>query len=441
MIMVTTRSADKRLDAPKEEDLVLRSRRIGSPRSTLSTPSRASKRTASTAEDAGSPHVKRLRSGHEDSTHDGDFHVVVNVPIKSTRSHGDPAFQESIQKSDAIDELISELDNDKVARLSSSHSTPTSALATNTDTPPDQKNETFRTPATSRHKRFDSEEIDDDTILASNAIDSLATQGYQTAEEEINASDDDAPEMQTTKTAPTLPQRKSARTPRAKKNPQPIAGITDGNSGTIEVVSTPSGNNSSASGNEIDSTIAKHDKSQQESTDGFAPVGTVSSMADPQEIRHGTAARSLAKLDSGLSLDTVNETLPLNSASEPPLLPNATLATAETNLVPKVSNSSSKAALLATSVSAHSQFVRTGLEVSSLRRLDSAADTLESSNRTQMRRRDPTLTSNTVQLPLKPNSSLSIYRRDKLQQKVAGSAGGFNMQSDWPKKRSSFVVS
>lgn len=435
--MVTTRSADKRLDASREEDLVLRSRRIGSPRSTASTPSQASKRTAVTSGNTISPRPKRARFEADASAQNEASRVMVNVPPKSTSWDDSPSSDRVTKEFGS--KVETNLTPDDKARTNhvDDQATPTPKAAAALETP-DQGNETYRTPATSRHRRFDSDEIDDDTIVVSTAPNSNATQGYQTAEEEINDSDNEAPEIQTAKIVPTLPQRKPARTPKTKRPYKAIVSTISGDGDTIEVASSQAGVEPLAPVKAIDSTIVEQNTFEKEATNA---TGSDFQVSESQEQQATSSFHQLADstFQTFLSLEEGPSLHPIQPASfSATEIPSGT---ADYDIESVALSNSTAQDVPSADASAHLGVDTNGHEILNSHRDSSVRNTIDASRIFEIRNPEFTSIPTSVRLPRKTTSSLSGHRRGKMQQKVTGSAGGFKMQTNWSKKRSSFVVS
>lgn len=368
---------------------------------------------------------------------------MVNIPVKSTRLQSKTDSIEPDEHPQYTDEPDIETYDDRVAEDTRILATPRSVAVTSTETPPNQGNEAFKTPATSRHKRFDSEETDDDTIVISATIDSTATHGYQTAEEEISNSDDDAPEIETSKAAPSLPHRKSGRSSRAKKSSQHVVRNAGSDVDTIEAELKQPENNPSAPRNVIDTPITEHDKPRIESTSVATLTGLEPSIVESQKSPIDHVPQSLGNPDHRPipSTGTVQVVSTANTPSES-LPANETTTVSvddKVNALGLPSPPEHEASLKVNNIP--SQDTMKDNEGFKLLIRDPSAHTHFLSNSIQARQADPTPASTSVRLPLKATSSLSSYRRDRLHQKAASSAGAFRMQNDWSKKRSSFVVS
>lgn len=426
--MVTTRSADKRLDASKEEDLVLRSRRIESPRSTASTPSQVPKRNAASAEHLGSPRNKRSRPNADDAAVNGGFRVVVNVPVTSTGTSSSQHIQDESNEIASVNESIKSLPVARTTQANKAQVPTAPARATSPGTPLRYPNETFRTPATSRHRRFDTEDSDhgDDTIMVSAGVDSAPAQGYQTAEEEIEDSDDEAPEVQTTKAAALLPRGRVGRTRKAKKEPQPMASIIDEDADTVEVSLAQIGTSPLSRGPAIDSADP-----QNADFDEKQVIPSESEASSALVARSQTISTTRSITDDGLGTET-----PLHRTIAPPETASASHTALETMDFSTMSSSlpeTPKREILPPNP--HVSLVnynnwQAGEESHIMRAYR---------KRTRHSELFPT-TSSAIRLPSRSISSVSSFRKDKLQQKVAGSAGAVRMQADWSKKRRSFVV-
>lgn len=197
--MVTTRSADKRVDG-RDEDLVLRSRTIISPTSQDLTPSRTRKR-ATNNDDGATPSTKRSRK-------------IVSMELKSTKSNLSTEPQNAVHDDDAKIVTVPQLDTTEGA-------SPSAQVAIDTHTADSEstprQREVFRTPATSRHKRFDSVDPED-TITLNRELSPNLAKGYETAEEVIADSEesDEAPEMSSTKIQSVQSQTTDASSVRRK---------------------------------------------------------------------------------------------------------------------------------------------------------------------------------------------------------------------------------
>ena len=205
--MVTTRSADKRADA--QEDLVLRSRTIHSP---LATPSQPRKRGLTTLQKQD-PGRKRARLGL-DGTTEAEHQKQHESGMSSTGGHDQ-----------TLNPQASTVSVDGEKSFSEDYLTSTvadGAAADRKDDSSPSKGNIFRTPATSRHKRFGSEELGDGASLGSAGTNSSAQNAYDTAEEVIEDSDE-APELATAKIKPARPQQKARQTPRPKRTPMHAA--------------------------------------------------------------------------------------------------------------------------------------------------------------------------------------------------------------------------
>lgn len=447
--MVTTRSADKRLDTSRAEDLVLRSRTIESPNSTASTPSQSQKRTASARENINGLRSKRLRTDPAGNAANKSSHVVVNIPVKSIHHDNDSAPDNSTTETDQKTEVKTTRDNDLTTDDDSGQVTPKTKITTLAETP-DQGSQTFKTPATSRHKRFDSEEPDDDTILVGAAIDSSAPQGYQTAEEEIADSDDDdaAPEIESTKVAPRLPQRKSARTPRVKKQSETALSNVGLNDETVEVVPSQTETESVTIGKESSISVSDHGfdevaEVQKPEQGGLRDTGLVSSAPGSAHFQTTTSSQPLTyTTTSAPSNIPSGELAPANQKEARPLPSNQELL--DSRDIDTESVTVSDSTLQDLSLTERNASSRVRVVPNEISRTTSdipSSRALVKSAKTQLRASESTPGPSSVRLPARATSGVSDYRRRKFQQKVAGSAGGFKMQTDWSKKRSSFVVS
>jgi len=212
--MVTTRSADKRVDTTRAEDLVLRSRTVHSPSSSTPTPSQLRKRRVRERDPQDSPRPKRARIGL-DGANDAEDANPSGVDVASAKV---------LDTSDAVDSDTSVLNtvpeegqDGRTHSAAEANTTPVAKPSTriSADTPA-TRTEIFMTPATSKHKRYGSEELNDDTIIINQSADSSAHNDYHTADEDAEASDD-APEIASTRTPSAKPQFKSRRTHGTKK--------------------------------------------------------------------------------------------------------------------------------------------------------------------------------------------------------------------------------
>ena len=445
--MVTTRSADKRLDASRGEDLVLRSRTIGSPSSVASTPSQSQKRTASSRENTDSLRSKRVRTETNGNTSTKTTHVVVNVPVISINRENLPVPDGAVTNSASKAGAETALDNDDPEiGEDRDQATPTAKVNTVAETP-DHGGETFQTPATSRHKRFDSEDPDDDTIVVNTAIDSSAPQGYHTAEEEIADSDDDeAPDVETTKVAPKLPQRRSLRTPRGKKQSASTLNITGAGNEAVGVGSDLTKNESASHtvGKESPASELGHDQALSVRKPGQETLDTnlIPSALEPSD--------SQTTISSQPSMNTKPSILLSGAATSASTEQGQTLSSPKTQDIGSAEDADIESVTVSDSTlqdlsfaerKSSSRSKNLTSEVSASVQDSFFPHILNRSSQLQVRNSDLTPMPKSVQLPAKATSGLSDYRRRKFQQKVAGSAGGFKMQLDWPKKRSSFVVS
>lgn len=193
------------MDSVRGENLVLRSRTVQSPSYSTSTPSHSRKRGVRERGQLSSPHAKRTRTGL-DGADDGE-----DVNSGST----DAAQNEAINVRDAVDSATNESYvaagqeiHEGTHPNAEANSTPTVSSAT--------KVEIFTTPATSKHRRFDSEEPYEETVVVNQSTDSSTHNGYHTADEEVEGSDD-APEIESTKTPSVGLQRRSIRAPGLRK--------------------------------------------------------------------------------------------------------------------------------------------------------------------------------------------------------------------------------
>lgn len=421
--MVLTRSADKRLDTTRDEDLVLRSRKISSPASSNTTPTQARKRQTQSRENGGSPRTKRPRFETDESNGDGDFHVVVDVPVKSGNIKQAPSSQVSEQVTNSRTDAATSTNTDTTDANHKDQVTPQSKVVLTSETP-DPGSEMFKTPATSRHKRFDSEETEEDTIVVSANIDSSAPQGYQTAEEQISDSDDnDAPEVETTRARKASSQPNSTRTPRSKKRkvrPQPTTYSEDEE--TIEVAPIVVGEFSKAVvaqplSVEPDPTHPATGPSETE--DEKSIVDSKGSLESLQpQVPEALDPRILVKHpDLPFTFD--------NNDSVSPAKPKD----ASLNAVQDLSNpmrdlSTGKFPMGVSGV------VHGGVRLREFGQEEFDTDRTNLAGLVQ-----------TVRLPAKSASTLTGYRRNQLQQREVRSGGGFRMQSNWPKKRTTFVNS
>lgn len=212
--MVTTRSADKRVDTTRAEDLVLRSRTVHSPSSSTPTPSQLRKRRVRERGPQDSPRPKRARIGL-DGADDGEDANPSAVDVASAKVLDVP---DAVNSDTSVLNTVSEEGQDSGTHSAAeANTTPVAKPPTriSADTPA-ARTEIFMTPATSKHKRYGSEELDDDTIIINQSADSSAHNHYHTADEDAEASDD-APEIGSTRTPSAKPQFKSRRTHGTKK--------------------------------------------------------------------------------------------------------------------------------------------------------------------------------------------------------------------------------
>jgi len=211
--MVTTRSADKRVDATRGEDLVLRSRTVHSPSYGSPTPSQLRKRRALERGQQDSPRPKRARTGLDGADDEDAIPSTTGtavIEVLDASSGGDSATQ-------TLDNALEQAHHNRTDSAAEAKATPvakpsTQVQADSSAIVPD----VFMTPATSKHKRFGSEELNEDTIIVNQSTDSSAHNDYHTADEDVEASDD-APEIASAKTPSAKPRVKSHRTPRPKK--------------------------------------------------------------------------------------------------------------------------------------------------------------------------------------------------------------------------------
>lgn len=212
--MVTTRSADKRVDATRGEDLVLRSRTVHSPSSSSSTPSQLRKRRVRERGQQDSPRPKRARTGLDGANDDEDAIPgtigAAAVEVLDTSNAGDSATH-------MLNNALEEAHHNGTHSATEAHTTPAAKSSTQVQTDSSATiPEVFMTPATSKHKRFGSQELNEDTIVVNQSTDSSTHNDYHTADEEVEASDD-APEIASTKMPSAKPRVKSLRTARSKK--------------------------------------------------------------------------------------------------------------------------------------------------------------------------------------------------------------------------------
>lgn len=429
--MVTTRSADKRLDPSKEDELVLRSRRIGSPRSATSTPSHPSKRTIKANEENDGIRSKRARFKHDNDTWSPTSSILVNIPPRSTNHASASASQPDSHDSESTPRNL------MVSNATDGDATPTNKPSTILDTP-DQGNEAFKTPATSRHKRFDSEDLDEETIIMNAAVDLTTAQGYQTAEEEIADSDDEAPEVETTKIAPNLPPRRSRRTPKSKRSPEKTPAAPVESDDIIEVIVSNPMLAVPASQHAVDKVPAGEDEPASKSGSSTISDSTEPQIIDPQSSTRLDVAESTP--ERLLHMSSVLPTSQKRSASALFKEYSSEMTEDNTNhpALPTPDTLD-----LNSAESAGSAYSRSGMSliVSDIHGEASLARGLPSSGAKQVQRDEDVPLTRPFRLPAKTTTSLSSYRRDKMQCRVGTSAGAFKMQEDWSKKRSSFVIS
>ncbi|KAK5079012.1 hypothetical protein LTS08_003838 [Lithohypha guttulata] len=215
--MVTTRSADKRVDAVRDEDLVLRSRTIGSPEST---PTQSKKRIA-TGRTLAAPSAKRTRT-----TTDAVLDIADDSHKHTEDEHNVEANNATKSPREEIDEAASTMTVSTNNGATPRPKVPVvivppppgsrQASVQIPDSTPNQE-EHFQTPATSRHRRFDSEEINEEIMVVSHGTDD-----YETAEEVIEDSDE-APEIEVTKTSSASTKRRKPLMPKLVHRPSVTA--------------------------------------------------------------------------------------------------------------------------------------------------------------------------------------------------------------------------
>lgn len=399
--MVLTRSAEKRRDAANEENLVLRSK------IDPSTPIRSPKRRVTTRDNANSPRTKRARFGLDGAADAPPSHVVVRIPPRPNTWESDSTPRASIDEANARSENELMAKGNTPSRDEKDQATPKAGTISPADIG-DQSSVAYETPATSTHKRFGSEEIDDDTILISASIDSSAPQGYQTAEEEMVDSDDDAPEIGTTKIAPKLPQRKSTRTPKRPKQKVTLKGNHNVASDEDEMApGQPAASEPEAS---------RDDDNEQEAAK--------TSSYESNMLTDGSALLNAPSLENK-STPTVLDSL--SSRSDGPISTKAS-----TVITPTLANAS-QGVLAPSSLEGTSKHEILG-------RVPEPASIAERANKAQVWD-EQSMIATSERIPAKATSSLSSHRRKKLQQRVASSGGAFRMENAWSSKRRSFVIS
>lgn len=189
---------------------MLRSRTVQSPNSGTPTPSQQRKRAVRERTQLSSPRPKRARIGLDSVDDDAD---ATPVSINTTGSQPKEVFN-TVSNAATLDALPEQESRNETDSTIEASSTPTASTFT--------QPEVFITPATSNHRRFGSEELDEDTIVINQSTDSSAHNGYHTADEEIDDSDD-APEVASTKTPSTAPQRRGPGAQKSKKQPRASA--------------------------------------------------------------------------------------------------------------------------------------------------------------------------------------------------------------------------
>lgn len=458
-IMVITRSADKRLDTTREEDLVLRSRTIGSPSSNASTPSQPRKRTANLRENASSPRPKRARFG-TDGAVDEASQVVVNVPLKTGGWEVDTIPRQSKEVHGFEMQANGSNNTDTEVTGGDSHTTPKARVMTTSETP-DLSNETFKTPATSKHKRFDSDELDDETILVGTGIDPSVPQGYQTADEEIGDSDDnDTPEVATTKVAPKMPQRKPPRTSKGKKKLVAVTDIGDiEDDETIVVAPSQTVNESrvathqpTSSGERLEDTVKEQNRLNENIEQSSTVVAydnmEISSLHGPNSAgsrtltsppSHSTSALLHTPPERKGSSLSQNKSQRSGSALSPFESMDLIISRAPNVEWPAVPKPSLQGVSASDSTTSSARIApNRGLRST---HNSSFSYMLTRPKQTQGRETSLTPATAAVRLPAKASTILSDYRRNKIQQRAAKGVGGIQMESNWAKKRGMFVVS
>ncbi|KAJ9651582.1 hypothetical protein H2198_009137 [Neophaeococcomyces mojaviensis] len=449
--MVTTRSADKRANHDKE-DLVLRAKAIASSPSKEPTPlASLRKRATDSQSHANSPRQKRARTGsdgahdsHQDIEHTSHFlpaheehHSQVTLTVAEAQT-GDPD-HETQSKHEVI--ISAEPESTPKATRSSelplTGDEPSSAKSSATVQP-------YLTPKPLAHKRFDSQEPEDDStiVVMPPGTDSSAHQEYQTADEEISDSDE-APEVATTKARPAKPERATTgRTQRIRKkanadvtaeaDEKVVAGVGltavqakvdehDAEGAAEEVMTGDAEHGEKPAHPVAEPTTANPATHSQPGPPSKTDLETNDTVITPASMPSGSQFRQLPAPASPTNLTTTKpQATPSQTGLSDPIINSTTVnVNSETQLTPHKSTTTKLSSPISTSTTPHNRFY------------PPSARPIKDNNDRQ---------STSSKLPDRKRTTLSDHRQALLERRAERSGGTFRLEATWSKKRATFAA-
>jgi len=298
----------------------------------------------------------------------------------------------------------------------------------------------YLTPRTPAHRRFDSEELEDDStiVVAPPGTDSTVHQEYQTADEEISDSDE-APEVETTKTPSARPRRAVAgRTPRGKKKTN-VPETTD--SDDVKVVAGVGVAAVQARVDERDGETATEahlaDDAEHIAEEEPADPVIETPITVPEPHSHPTPPPNDEAADN--SEITILPSAPSDPEPEPIPVPTTTTSPPTTEPQPSTSHTATPNTITKfdSQPPAHQSTISSPHSHSNQSKPPQSLPS--SSQRIHLRAlNDKTIPSST--LPAKKRTTLSDHRRALLEQRAQRSGGAFKLQANWAKKRAAFAA-
>lgn len=455
--MVTTRSAEKRSDTPRKEDLVLRSRTISSPLSTRSTPTRSRKRGIENKNLPGSQ-PKRIRVQLNDNNNevgtlaltgvalqkgaDDDFIRGAEKHIDMSRSKLAPAHQGS--------------DGDLTNAGMSNILDTTQTLQ---DGPESIPKETSLSSSVINISPSDKEETKNDVALADLSTDSSVHKEYETANEVIEGSDE-APEATriirlTRKSPRKQSQRRETNNDNQTTYTAQVLGRQDQEEPLAQIKKNVSKDRDAAIFSvPVEKPIQrfKPADNKQGPSGGIGPKVLESSELPSRIMRHAATGYSSPPTPDPIQYFTGATLWTLTSTRVP-----AAVLNASPDVLQALSGASTMQQLPTSTTHVATTLLPLPGKVDHVddERTPGFNDALYSDDKLHQqlglipsRTRHPSakmsFSSNIggkSRLPSPARQSLSAFRRSRFEQRAIKSGSSFKFESNWKSKRSAFVVS